>query len=261
MRYAHVKENFNQNDMELFNLNYKIYTTYKNNPNDFIVNFDEVYKWIGYGTKSDAKKVLTRENNGFKINKDFRLIRRTPDKSNGRPVENIVLTINCFKKFCLKASTVQADKIYDYYIKMEEIITKYIENKHKENMENNNKLLQLKDNEIENNKKLLELKDNETNHILELKDLKTNQLLELKNQEIENNKMQLEDTLMRLQIKESEINSLKTLKYEEIDKNKHIYVFSTDKDRIYKVGKTKDVKERKKSLQTGNVDDIITLYD
>ena len=33
-----IKENFNQNDMQLFNLNYKIYTTYKNNPNDFIVN-------------------------------------------------------------------------------------------------------------------------------------------------------------------------------------------------------------------------------
>ena len=45
----------------------------------------------------------------------------------GENKEIILLTINCFKKFCLKASTEQADKIYDYYIKMEEIITKYIE--------------------------------------------------------------------------------------------------------------------------------------
>jgi len=53
-------------------------------------------------------------------------------KVNGRPIETILLTINCFKKFCLKASTDKADKIYDYYIKMEDIITKYIDNKNNE---------------------------------------------------------------------------------------------------------------------------------
>jgi accessory colonization factor AcfC len=38
-----IKENFNENDMQLFNLNYKIYITYRNNPNDYIVNFDDIY--------------------------------------------------------------------------------------------------------------------------------------------------------------------------------------------------------------------------
>ena len=50
---------------------------------------------------------------------------------------------------------------------------------------------------------------------------------------------------------------LKYLKY--FQKNKHIYVFSTDKDCIYQVGKTKDVKEWNKSLQTTNVDDLIII--
>ena len=274
-----IKENFNENDMQLFNLNYKFYIANKNNPNDFIVDLAEVWEWIGFSNKGNAKKLLESknlENNFFfEINKDY-IIKKVfilKDKNlGGRPANKILLTIGCFKKYCLRAGTSKSSVIYDYYIKMEEIITKYVENKHKEIIENNkkmlelkdnetNQILQLKDNEIEKNKKLLELKDLKTKEILQLKDIETNEILELKNQEIENNKMLLEDTLMKLQIKESEINSLKTLKYEEIDKNKHIYVFSTDKDRIYKVGKTKDVKERKKSLQTGNVDDIITLYD
>jgi hypothetical protein len=62
--------------MQLFELNYKFYIANKNNPDEFIVDLDEVYKWIGYSTKSDAKKVITRENNGFKLNKDYRLFRR-----------------------------------------------------------------------------------------------------------------------------------------------------------------------------------------
>jgi phage anti-repressor protein len=130
-----IKSNFNENDMELFNLNYKFYIANKNNIDDFIVDLDEVYKWVGYTTKSDAKKVLTRVNNGFKINKDYKIfLRRSPEedsavKHGGSNKEQILLTINCFKKFCLKASTEKADKFYDYYIKMEDIITKYIENK------------------------------------------------------------------------------------------------------------------------------------
>ena len=137
--------------MELFNLNYKIYTTYKNNPNDFIVNFDEVYKWIGFTRKDNAKRLLESKNiekkNLFEINKDYIIKMKTPTfplergKVNGRPIEHILLSINCFKKFCLMAGTSKSTLIYDYYIKMEEIITKYIENKHKENIENNLRIL------------------------------------------------------------------------------------------------------------------------
>lgn len=36
--------------------------------------------------------------------------------------ENILLTVNTFKKFCLKAGTKKADEIHDYYIKLEELL-------------------------------------------------------------------------------------------------------------------------------------------
>ena len=36
--------------------------------------------------------------------------------------ETILMTVNTFKKFCLKAGTKRADEIHDYYIKLEELL-------------------------------------------------------------------------------------------------------------------------------------------
>ena len=70
-----IKENFNKDDMNLFDLNYKIYIANKDNINDFIVNFDEVYKWIGFTRKDNAKTLLISKNKEnkqlFEINKDY----------------------------------------------------------------------------------------------------------------------------------------------------------------------------------------------
>jgi hypothetical protein len=241
-----IKSNFNESDLQLFELNYKIYTTNKNNIGDFIVDLDEVYKWIGFKQKCHAKRLLESKNvenkSFFEINKDYIIKKGLSLKGEnlgGRPSNQILLTINCFKKFCLKASTLESEKIYDYYIKMEDIVIKYIEIKHYEIIKENN-----------NNKQLLELKDNETN-----------KLLELKNQQMENNKMLLEESLTRLYLKNLEIESFKNKRYEEIKKDKHVYVFSCDKPNIFKIGKSKDILQRKKQLQTGNVDNIIILHD
>ena len=78
---------------------------------------------------------------------------------------------------------------------------------------------------------------------------------------MENNKKLLDDTLIKLQLKDLEIESFKNRKYEEIEKDKHVYIFSCDKPNIYKIGKSKDILQRKKQLQTANVDNIIILYD
>ena len=37
-----------------------------------------------------------------------------------------MMTINTFKKFCLKAATKKADEIHDYYIKLEELLHEII---------------------------------------------------------------------------------------------------------------------------------------
>ena len=43
------------------------------------------------------------------------------EKRGGHNKETIMLNIETFKKFCLKAGTKKADEIHDYFIKMEEV--------------------------------------------------------------------------------------------------------------------------------------------
>jgi hypothetical protein len=100
-----------------------------------------VWKWIGYSRIDPCKIVLIKN---FVENKDYKIEKAAPEISGagfdldqndekikkkkknlggaGQNKENILLTINCFKKLCLKSRTDQADKIHDYYIQMEEII-------------------------------------------------------------------------------------------------------------------------------------------
>ena len=148
-------------------------------------------------------------------------------------MEKILLTIEGFKKFCLKSATNEADKIYDYYIKMEKIIFKYIQEQY---ITQQNIIIE-KNKVLEDNKHLLQIKD----------------------KELQDNKKILEDTLNQLQIKDILINNLNNQTYEEIKKDKFIYIFSTDKPNIYKIGRSKDPIKRRTQLQTANVDDIIII--
>ena len=224
-----IKQNFTENDMEIFKLNFKIYIANENNKNGFVINLDDIYTYIGFKLKQHAKRLLT---NKFKLNKDYIIYKglnntltpmgeidvnfqdnRLIMKQNTYNKETIMLSVESFKKFCMIASTDESEKFLDYYITIENVIFNYVKTKM-------NEQLQI----ISENKKILESK----NKIIE------EQSLELQN--------------------------IKNQKYEEIDKSEYIYVFTTDKDKIYKCGKTKEPKKRKDQLQTACVDDIIELY-
>lgn len=64
---------------------------------------------------------------------------------------------------------------------------------------------------------------------------------------------------LQLQAKEQELTHYKEKIYQEIQKTGHIYVIKTDGG--YKIGKTKDINNRVKGLQTGNVKKIETVLD
>ena len=142
-----IKENFNETDNELFKLSYQLYVSSYNNQNDFIISLDDIYKWIGFTRKDSAKSVLLRhfENNIDYIIKNFQ---RSPDvlassqSSRGPLPEKILLTVDCFKTFCLISATSKSKQIYNYYIKMEKIIFNYIQN---QLIEHSNKTIQLED--------------------------------------------------------------------------------------------------------------------
>jgi hypothetical protein len=122
-----IKDNFTDNQQHLFVASFYCFLNY-DSKKDFIVDFDNVWKWLGFSRKDPAKRLLEKH---FVIDIDYQVGNNFPpiggkfenEKGDiGRPSETILLTINTFKKFCLKAGTKKADDTHDYYIKLEELL-------------------------------------------------------------------------------------------------------------------------------------------
>ena len=112
-----IKNEFTESQQQLFASNFYCYLSY-NSKKDFIISLDKVWKWVGFGRKSDAKRVLEKHLN---INIDYKVVaaevavKKNPEDINedienkietrGRKKEEVLMTINTFKKFCLKANT------------------------------------------------------------------------------------------------------------------------------------------------------------
>lgn len=136
-----LEEYFSLEEQQLYVCNLFLYLNY--HPiDDFIVNLDNVWKFIGFSNKGNAKRLLQQH---FTENQDYKklLLRREKQVKNNKNIggagqnqETIMLNINTFKKLCLKANTNNADKIHDYYIKLEmifnELMKEQLEKKEKQ---------------------------------------------------------------------------------------------------------------------------------
>ena len=131
-----IKENFTGFEQQLFVSSFYCYLNYDKNL-DFVIDLDNVWKWLGFQQKYHAKVVLEKY---FKINIDYKnlapevagasLIDEKIDntkKHGGHNKQTILLTIKCFKSLCLKAQTSKASEIHEYYIKMEEVLNEIVE--------------------------------------------------------------------------------------------------------------------------------------
>jgi hypothetical protein len=97
-----IKDNFNETEMELFKLNYQIYTENKNNTNSYVVNLDKVYKWIGFSRKDHAKTLLSKyfflnKDNIIENQKDYLLPQVREQIKYGHNKELILLKFNLIK--------------------------------------------------------------------------------------------------------------------------------------------------------------------
>jgi hypothetical protein len=130
-----VKNSFSNYEQQLFVSSFYCYLNY-NSKTDFVIDLDNVWKWLGFSQKVNAKTLLEKN---FIVNKDYNfllLLQQEQKNSNfapqvggaktdtrgGHNKEIIMLNIETFKKFCLKAGTKKADEIHEYYIKMEELL-------------------------------------------------------------------------------------------------------------------------------------------
>jgi hypothetical protein len=118
-----IKENFTNFEQQIFLSSFYCYLNC-DSKNDFVIDLDNVWKWIGYNQKVKAKILL--ENNFVEGNDYTKSLsqagKQTTHTKGGQNKEIFMLNVGTFKKFCLKAGTKKADEIHDYYIKLEELI-------------------------------------------------------------------------------------------------------------------------------------------
>jgi len=171
-----LQSKFTNYEQQLFLSSFYCYLKY-DKINDFIIDLDDVWKWLGFSKKYHAKFTLEKN---FVINKDYKILlpklrqqdfmtndeyeiflsrkgdqdfmtnndedeivqhQKKESKSlhGGHNRETIMMNIKTFKKFCLKAGTKKADEIHDYFIKLEETLQEII------NDESNELRLQLEE--------------------------------------------------------------------------------------------------------------------
>jgi hypothetical protein len=139
-----IKENFTGFEQQLFVSSFYCYLNYDKNI-DFVIDLDNVWKWLGFKQKIDAKRLLEKH---FTINLDYKNLALGETKASsenknlasqvgeavskdekwgGHNKQTVMLTIKCFKSLCMKAQTKKASEIHEYYMKMEEVLQQTIE--------------------------------------------------------------------------------------------------------------------------------------
>ncbi len=175
-----IKYNFTNYEQHIFLSIF--FCNLKYNPDkDFIIDMDNIWKWIGFSSKHKAKELLKKkfiENTDYSIFSGKNIVQpdttiiikekndnieNEKDTRGGHNKETIILTLNTFKKLCLKADTKKADEIHDYFIKLENILIEVIkeeseelkmqllqveETKNKEMQEKITEIEQVKNNQI-----------------------------------------------------------------------------------------------------------------
>ena len=153
-----IKKNFTETEQQLFISSFYCYLNY-NQTTDFIIDLDNVWKWLGFSTKQKAKILLEKN---FIIDIDYKLLVNQQVKQDfdnkkhgGHNKEIFMLTIKTFKLLCIKADTVKANEIHEYFVKLEEILHETIEeesNELKMQLEKQKIELQQKQTLLENSK-------------------------------------------------------------------------------------------------------------
>ena len=128
-----VKNNFTSYEQQLFLSSFYCYLKY-NNKTDFVIDLDNVWKWLDFNQKVKAKVLLE---NHFILNRDYTKSlshegKQTPHVKGGHNKEKILLKINTFKLFCLKTNTKKSDEIHRYFLKISELLYSYYNEEYNE---------------------------------------------------------------------------------------------------------------------------------
>ena len=116
-----IKAKFTETEQQLFVASFYGFLKYDSNT-DFVIDLDDVWKWLDFSTKQKSKMLLEAQ---FVKDKDYKISTNPGTKTHTRGGHNkeiIMLNVATFKRFCLKAGTKKADEIHEYHIKLEETL-------------------------------------------------------------------------------------------------------------------------------------------
>jgi hypothetical protein len=118
-----IKDTFTETQQNLFISSFYCYLNY-NQTTDFVIDFDDIWKWLGFTVKQSAKTLLTKY---FIIDKDYKILlkqtlEQTTETRGGHNREIIMLNIRTFKLFCIKTGTEKANEIHEYFVKLEDLL-------------------------------------------------------------------------------------------------------------------------------------------
>jgi hypothetical protein len=163
-----LQSKFSNYEQQLFLSSFYCYLKY-DKINDFVIDLDDIWKWLGFSQKAHSKRLIQ---NNFIIDKDYKcLLTRKGEQTfmindeiipdpkkelktmrGGHNKEIIMMNIITFKKFCLKSCTKKADEIHDYFIKLEETLQEIINDESNElriQLEEKDCIISNKDTEID----------------------------------------------------------------------------------------------------------------
>ena len=92
----------------------------KTSNDDFVINLENLSKWLKT-LKKVLKSTLLKS---YKLDIDFKVKTLLPT-GKGRPIEEIMITPNCFKNICMMSRTEKAKEVRKYFIDLEDHIDKY----------------------------------------------------------------------------------------------------------------------------------------
>lgn len=153
-----IQQSFAEFEQQLFVSSFYCYLNYDKNM-DFVVDLDNVWKWLGFQQKVYAVTLLEKH---FKMDVDYKhptSSQEAPKSHGGHNKQIIMLTVRCFKSLCLKAQTKKASEIHEYYMKMEEVLHQIVEEETdelKQQLEQKNAVIQEKESMIQEKESVIQ---------------------------------------------------------------------------------------------------------
>lgn len=160
-----IKETFSDSDQQLFIASFYCYLKY-DCKTDFIIDMDDVWKWLGFSRKDHCKRVIEKH---FTTGIDYKTtLPNLGERKNegGFNKEKVVMNVETFKSLCLLANTDRSKSVRKYYYKLEQLLHGLLEEQANE--------LQRQIEEKDNKLQLLELQNKEKEDKINLLTRKTN---------------------------------------------------------------------------------------